>query len=234
MPKVFPFLLPVSAKSSNKFFCIRFECHHHLTVSPSLNLHSQNERVPFIGHYYLPKFWLKKPKATTKVTLKATNDPVLFDTSFGSPEWPLLITSHKWSLARGRGSLYDVTSCLAAWSLSLVPCSFWGSLSRDLPDLDPPLQRSPWTENPLDRDPVDRDSLDRDSLTNTPCTVRILLEFLFDLFLPLHLIRIQFLLKLLFSSSHFKNTALPGRSSCHFHLCSFRWQLYFYRFPYSF
>ena len=38
------------------------------------------------------------------------------------------------SVHRG-GSLYDVTSCLAAWSevpsggsLSLVPCSFWGSL----------------------------------------------------------------------------------------------------------
>ena len=40
------------------------------------------------------------------------------------------------SVHRGKGSLYDVTSCLAAWchvpfrrSLSLVPCSFWGSLS---------------------------------------------------------------------------------------------------------
>ena len=51
------------------------------------------------------------------------------------------------------GSLYDVTSCLTAWSvvpsggsLSLVPCSFWG---WGLPDRDPssPLDRDPpWTQ----------------------------------------------------------------------------------------
>ena len=28
-----------------------------------------NNRVPFIGPHHLPKFWFKKPKATTKVTL---------------------------------------------------------------------------------------------------------------------------------------------------------------------
>ena len=50
--------------------------------------------------------------------------------------------------AGGGGSLYDVISCLAAWShipsrgsVSLVPCSFWGSLSSG----DPPLnQKSGW------------------------------------------------------------------------------------------
>ena len=47
--------------------------------------------------------------------------------------------------SQGRGSLYEVTSCLTAWShvqssgsLSLVSCS---------------LRRDPWTGTPLDRDP---------------------------------------------------------------------------------
>ena len=55
----------------------------------------------------------------------------------------------------GRGSLYDVTSCLAAWSH--VPSGglcLWfhvpsgGSLSRG----GSPWQRLPWTETPLNRD----------------------------------------------------------------------------------
>ena len=37
-------------------------------VAPPLNLYSQNDNVPFIGPCHLPKFWDKKPKATTKVT----------------------------------------------------------------------------------------------------------------------------------------------------------------------
>ena len=63
---------------------------------------------------------------------------------------------------RGGGSLYDVTSCLAAWShvpsggslclWSHVPLR--GSLSKEgLPDRDPSRQRPPQTKNPLDRDP---------------------------------------------------------------------------------
>ena len=39
-------------------------------VSPSFNLHSQNDKVPFIGPHHLRKFGGKKPKAATKVTLQ--------------------------------------------------------------------------------------------------------------------------------------------------------------------
>ena len=50
-------------------------------VSPPLTLHSYNGKVPFIGPCYLPKFWDKKPKASTKVTLQEpptikTKDPI--------------------------------------------------------------------------------------------------------------------------------------------------------------
>ena len=70
----------------------------------------------------------------------------------------------------GRGSLYDVTSCLADWShvpsgvpMSLVPCSFGGSLSLvpcslqgggglsrgiSLTEPPPPQTGPPWTEPP--------------------------------------------------------------------------------------
>ena len=61
-------------------------------------------------------------------------------------------------LTGGRGSLYNVTSCLAAWSyvpsegsLFLVPYSFWGScLWYHVP------YGGSWTETPLDRDPSGR------------------------------------------------------------------------------
>ena len=82
------------------------------------------------------------------------------------------------SVQRGRGSLYDVTSCLAAWShvpwgggvsvsspmflgvgsLPQVLCSFQGvsvSGTMFLPGGSP--WQSPKTDNPLDRDPLDRD-----------------------------------------------------------------------------
>ena len=67
----------------------------------------------------------------------------------------------------GRGSLYDVTSCLAAWShvpfggfclwshvpsgdsLSLVPCSFRGfSIQGSLPDKKPQTETSPQQRTP--------------------------------------------------------------------------------------
>ena len=86
---------------------------------------------------------------------------------------------------RDDGLLYDVTSCLAAWShvpsegrgsLALVPCSFQrglclgshvpsgGSLSRGSRWQTPPEQRSPGERPPLDRDlpPGERPPLDRD------------------------------------------------------------------------
>ena len=68
-PNVLASPSPVGAKSSNNFFCVRFECPHHLMVSLPLNLHSQKGKVPFVSPCYLPKFWGKKPKATTKMTL---------------------------------------------------------------------------------------------------------------------------------------------------------------------
>ena len=36
-------------------------------VSPRLDPHTYNDKVPFIGPHHLSKFWNKKPKATTKV-----------------------------------------------------------------------------------------------------------------------------------------------------------------------
>ena len=34
---------------------VGFECPHHLMVFPPLNLHSQNDKVPFEGNSHLPK-----------------------------------------------------------------------------------------------------------------------------------------------------------------------------------
>ena len=42
-------------------------------MSPLLNLHSQNDKVAVVDPCHLPKFWDKKPKETTKVTLRATH-----------------------------------------------------------------------------------------------------------------------------------------------------------------
>ena len=39
-------------------------------VSSPLNLHSYNNKLPYVGHRYLPKLWGKKLKATIKVTLQ--------------------------------------------------------------------------------------------------------------------------------------------------------------------
>ena len=39
---------------------IGFECPHHLMVSLPLNLHLQNDKVPFVDLFHLPKFWGKK------------------------------------------------------------------------------------------------------------------------------------------------------------------------------
>ena len=43
------------------------ECPHYLTLSAPLKLHSFSTKMTIPRH--LPKFWGKKPKATTKVTL---------------------------------------------------------------------------------------------------------------------------------------------------------------------
>ena len=75
----------------------------------------------------------------------------------------------------GKGSLYDVTSCLAAWShfpfegsLFLVPYSFWGScLWYDVPS-GGPLDRDPL----LDRDPPGQRPLDTPSRQRPSCTVK--------------------------------------------------------------
>ena len=79
-----------------------------------------------------------------------------------------LSVSH--SVHMGRGSLYDVTSGY------LAPFSFQGGLCLwshvplrdlcpgDLPDRDPPGQRSPWIENPRQRSSGQRPLLDRDLL----------------------------------------------------------------------
>ena len=49
-----------------KHFCISrvwvFSPRHDI---PTTELHSQNDRVPFVRPRHLPKFWGKKPKTTT-------------------------------------------------------------------------------------------------------------------------------------------------------------------------
>ena len=64
-----PHHLWVLKVSTNSFVKAEFGQTHHLMVSPPLNLHSENDKVPFVGPWHLPKFWGKKPKATTKVTI---------------------------------------------------------------------------------------------------------------------------------------------------------------------
>ena len=40
---------------------------------------SQSDKIAFVGPNHLQKFWRKKPKAITKVTLRATkNNPISF------------------------------------------------------------------------------------------------------------------------------------------------------------
>ena len=48
---------------------VGFECPYTLMVSPPLNLYSWNDKVPLAGLSQLPKFWDRKPKATTKMSL---------------------------------------------------------------------------------------------------------------------------------------------------------------------
>ena len=65
-------LPPWSAKSSNQFNYSS----QGLSVSSTsecatqLALCNHYDKVPFVGHHHLPKFWDKKPKVTTMVTLK--------------------------------------------------------------------------------------------------------------------------------------------------------------------
>ena len=96
-----------------------------------------------------------------------------------------VITACKWSLGQGKiftgmcqsfrpqgeGSLYDVTSCLTAWSY--VPS--WGlCLWPHFPPGVSPWQRPPPLDRDLlDSDPLDRVLLDRDPQTETPWTVAI-------------------------------------------------------------
>ena len=66
---------PVNAKSSNGFGYRRqvlnlstaYEC-------PPLNPQLLSDKIAFVRPHHLPKLWGKKPKATTKVTLRATNN----------------------------------------------------------------------------------------------------------------------------------------------------------------
>ena len=98
--------------------------------------------------------------------------------------------------SQGTGSLYDVISCLAAWShvpsggISVYGPMFLLGVSISGPMFLPgvsvqegsPLQRPPGQRPPLDRDPPDRDPpgqrplLDRNALYSKEHEVRILLE----------------------------------------------------------
>ena len=104
---------------------------------------------------------------------------------------------------KGKGSLYGVTSCLAAWSFGrvsvFVPCSFWrviclwyhvpsrGSLGGSLPDRHPgqsppretpPRPRTSWTENLLDRDPL---CTVKNGRYASYCKVFLIFDFIFFL-----------------------------------------------------
>ena len=86
-----------------------------------------------------------------------------------------------------RGSLYDIISCLAAWSyvpsgvgvsvsgpmFLLRGLSLWSHVPRgDLCPEGSPLDRDPpppnWTETPMDKGPLDRNPLDRDPPRQRP------------------------------------------------------------------
>ena len=92
-----------------------------------------------------------------------------------------LSVSH--SVHREKGSLYNVTSCLAAWphvpsggSLSLVPCSFQG-VSGGSPRQRPPIDRDPFDRDPLDRDyPQTETHRQRDLPFSKEWALHILLE----------------------------------------------------------
>ena len=62
------FIIPI-AYEWKKFKWIRLQ-QNRIWVSLQLNLHSSNGKVPFVGPCHLSKFWCKKPKATTGVTLQ--------------------------------------------------------------------------------------------------------------------------------------------------------------------
>ena len=51
-------------------------------MSPALNLHLLNNRVPLVGSHHLPNFEGKKPKATTKMTAGGTNN-IMHDVATG-------------------------------------------------------------------------------------------------------------------------------------------------------
>ena len=76
--------------------------------------------------------------------------------------------SKPFCLSTGEGggrSLYDVTSYLAVWSLTLVPCSFWGSLPRGVS-----VQRGLCPGASLSRGSLSRRSLSRVSLSRGSLT----------------------------------------------------------------
>ena len=53
---------PLSVKCANKLQQVDLECLHHFWVSPPLNLHSWNDKVPFLGPHHLPKILGQKGK----------------------------------------------------------------------------------------------------------------------------------------------------------------------------
>ena len=63
------FYIPGSVKCFYKFYLhkVGFDCPHHLMVAPSLNLHSQNYEVPFVGLFHLPKFWVTSRMRTARL-----------------------------------------------------------------------------------------------------------------------------------------------------------------------
>ena len=67
------FSVPTICKKFKRIQLYQFEYLNYLRVSPPLNLHSQNAKVLPVGLYHFPKFCCKKAKATTDMTLRATN-----------------------------------------------------------------------------------------------------------------------------------------------------------------
>ena len=112
-------------------------------VSPPLNLHSYNDKVPFIGPHYLPKFWGKKPIAPTKETL--TNQQ-WHSEMFVVSLWYLKQHQKKWQTKPFlKQSWNHIKSHLIPSFHSVFPCNFWNT--RQKRHIMTPKQLSNITKN---------------------------------------------------------------------------------------
>ena len=122
---------------------------------------STEDKVVSYGHstfMYAAPWWANNGYDTTLFSCLCLSVWILITASKRSVGQGNVFTHVCHSVYSGRGSLYDVTSCLAAWSH--VPSGRGLCLLSHVPSGGYPWQRPPWTETPLDRDPhLDREPL---------------------------------------------------------------------------